>query len=110
MAATVSGRHRHRLGAVPERDQGSGNLRAFREGRAAARLPPRQGTRLWRDDHRDAAEGRDARRDGPQPADLLSTVTRDPFHNRGRITDLMSSGKLFEDVGLPIPRPRRIAS
>jgi ferredoxin--NADP+ reductase len=28
------------------------------------------------------------------------TVTRDPFHNRGRITDLMSSGKLFKDVGL----------
>lgn len=28
------------------------------------------------------------------------TVTRDPFHNRGRITDLMSSGKLFQDVGL----------
>jgi ferredoxin--NADP+ reductase len=29
------------------------------------------------------------------------TVTRDPFHNRGRITDLMSSGKLFHDIGLP---------
>ncbi len=28
------------------------------------------------------------------------TVTRDPFHNRGRITDLMESGKLFKDVGL----------
>jgi ferredoxin/flavodoxin---NADP+ reductase len=28
------------------------------------------------------------------------TVTRDPFHNRGRITDLMSTGKLFRDVGL----------
>src|ERR1700757_2792079 len=28
------------------------------------------------------------------------TVTRDPFRNRGRITDLMSSGKLFSDVGL----------
>ena len=25
------------------------------------------------------------------------TVTRDPFHNRGRITDLMTSGKLFSD-------------
>jgi ferredoxin--NADP+ reductase len=29
------------------------------------------------------------------------TVTRDPFRNRGRITDLIESGKLFEDVGLP---------
>lgn len=29
------------------------------------------------------------------------TVTREPFQNRGRITDLVSSGKLFEDVGLP---------
>lgn len=29
------------------------------------------------------------------------TVTREPFRNRGRITDLMVSGKLFSDVGLP---------
>lgn len=29
------------------------------------------------------------------------TVTREPFRNRGRITDLIESGKLFEDVGLP---------
>ncbi|MCX5494003.1 ferredoxin--NADP reductase [Kaistia dalseonensis] len=29
------------------------------------------------------------------------TVTREPFRNRGRITDLMTSGKLYEDVGLP---------
>ena len=28
------------------------------------------------------------------------TVTRDPFRNRGRITDLMISGKLFSDTGL----------
>jgi ferredoxin--NADP+ reductase len=28
------------------------------------------------------------------------TVTRDPFRNRGRITDLMASGKLFSVVGL----------
>jgi ferredoxin--NADP+ reductase len=28
------------------------------------------------------------------------TVTRDPFRNRGRITDLMNSGKLFSDAGL----------
>jgi len=29
------------------------------------------------------------------------TVTREPFRNRGRITDLITSGKLFEDTGLP---------
>jgi ferredoxin--NADP+ reductase len=28
------------------------------------------------------------------------TVTRDPFKNRGRITDLITSGKLFTDAGL----------
>ena len=29
------------------------------------------------------------------------TVTREPFQNRGRVTDLITSGKLFADVGLP---------
>jgi ferredoxin--NADP+ reductase len=29
------------------------------------------------------------------------TVTREPFRNAGRITDLMVSGRLFADVGLP---------
>jgi ferredoxin--NADP+ reductase len=29
------------------------------------------------------------------------TVTREPFRNSGRITDLMVSGKLFADIGLP---------
>jgi len=29
------------------------------------------------------------------------TVTREPFRNRGRITDLITSGKLFEDLGVP---------
>jgi ferredoxin--NADP+ reductase len=29
------------------------------------------------------------------------TVTREPFHNRGRITDLITSGTLFDDIGLP---------
>jgi ferredoxin--NADP+ reductase len=28
------------------------------------------------------------------------TVTREPFRNRGRITDLITSGKLFDDSGL----------
>ncbi|MGV7030099.1 ferredoxin--NADP reductase [Methylobacterium symbioticum] len=30
------------------------------------------------------------------------TVTREPFRNSGRITDLMVSGKLFSDIGLPM--------
>ncbi len=29
------------------------------------------------------------------------TVTREPFRNQGRITDLITSGKLFADLGLP---------
>ena len=29
------------------------------------------------------------------------TVTREPFRNEGRITQLMDSGKLFSDLGLP---------
>lgn len=33
------------------------------------------------------------------------TVTREPFRNRGRLTDLMNSGKLFEDIGLPPINP-----
>jgi len=33
------------------------------------------------------------------------TVTREPFENQGRLTDLMRSGKLFEDIGLPPINP-----
>ncbi len=29
------------------------------------------------------------------------TVTREPFRNRGRLTELIETGKLFEDLGLP---------
>lgn len=29
------------------------------------------------------------------------TVTREEFHNQGRLTDLIENGKLFEDIGLP---------
>jgi len=29
------------------------------------------------------------------------TVTREPFRNQGRITELVASGKLFSDIGLP---------
>jgi ferredoxin--NADP+ reductase len=33
------------------------------------------------------------------------TVTREPFRNRGRITDIIESGKLFLDIGLPALDP-----
>ncbi|MDB5395231.1 MAG: ferredoxin--NADP(+) reductase [Rhodospirillales bacterium] len=35
------------------------------------------------------------------------TVTREPFVNRGRLTDLIESGKLFADIGLPLLDPAR---
>jgi ferredoxin--NADP+ reductase len=41
---------------------------------------------------------------GPLLAEKLvyyPTVTREPFRNRGRITDLITSEQLFGDVGLP---------
>jgi ferredoxin/flavodoxin---NADP+ reductase len=31
------------------------------------------------------------------------TVTREPFRNQGRLSDLIDSGKLFRDIGLPEP-------
>ncbi|MFG1209582.1 ferredoxin--NADP reductase [Xanthobacter flavus] len=33
------------------------------------------------------------------------TVTREPFRNQGRITDLITSGKLVADLGLPVMSP-----
>lgn len=33
------------------------------------------------------------------------TVTREPFKNQGRLTDLIESGKLFTDIGLPPLNP-----
>ncbi|MEO8812800.1 MAG: ferredoxin--NADP reductase [Caulobacteraceae bacterium] len=35
------------------------------------------------------------------------TVTREPFKTQGRITDLIASGKLFADIGLPPLDPAR---
>lgn len=34
------------------------------------------------------------------------TVTREPFRHQGRLTDLIDSGKLFDDIGLPPLDPR----
>lgn len=33
------------------------------------------------------------------------TVTREQYENRGRITDLMQSGKLFDDISMPMMNP-----
>ena len=47
---------------------------------------------------------------GEQVRDKLiyyPTVTREPFRNNGRITTLVESGKLFEDIGLPPLDPAR---
>ena len=35
------------------------------------------------------------------------TVTREPYRNTGRITDLMENGKLFADLGLPTLDPKQ---
>lgn len=34
------------------------------------------------------------------------TVTREPFRNQGRVTDIVESGKLFADIGLPPLDPK----
>jgi len=38
------------------------------------------------------------------------TVTREPFENQGRLTELMRSGKLFSDIGLPPIHPLHAAA
>jgi ferredoxin--NADP+ reductase len=35
------------------------------------------------------------------------TVTREPYINRGRLTELIETGKLFADIGLPPLDPAR---
>ncbi|MDS4039917.1 MAG: ferredoxin--NADP reductase, partial [Candidatus Competibacter sp.] len=35
------------------------------------------------------------------------TVTREPYRNQGRLTDLIESDKLFADLGLPPLDPAR---
>jgi len=50
------------------------------------------------------AKLRDDQLFGPLLAEKLvyyPTVTREPFRNRGRITDLITSKQLFSDIGLP---------
>lgn len=38
-------------------------------------------------------------------ADAIMTVTREPFRNQGRLTDLIANGKLCADIGLPQLNP-----
>ena len=38
------------------------------------------------------------------------TVTREPYKNQGRMTDLIHSGKLFTDLGLPAFNPKTTGS
>ena len=33
-------------------------------------------------------------------------VSREPFEHQGRLTDLLKSGKIFEDIGLPPMNPK----
>jgi len=33
------------------------------------------------------------------------SVTREPFRHQGRITDLIESGRIFADLGLPVLSP-----
>ena len=74
----------------------------YRAGRAGAWLPPGRRARLWRDHHRRAAAATSCSASCVRDKLIYyPTVTREPFHNRGRITDLIESGKLFDDLGLP---------
>ena len=90
------------VGAVPQRDRGSRDLRSasrkvvlLRRCRRVAEL----------------AYGEMITEHLPSTDEMIGelvrnqliyypTVTRDPFRNRGRITDLMTSGKLFSDAGV----------
>lgn len=37
--------------------------------------------------------------------EYYATVTREPYYHQGRITDLIETGKLFEDLGVPVLDP-----
>jgi ferredoxin--NADP+ reductase len=99
--------HRHRPGAIHQPDPGPGDLRAFRESGA----DPRRSLAS------DLAYGDFIEKELPQHeffADLVRdkliyypTVTREAFRNQGRITDLVDSGRLFADIGLPPFDPAR---
>ena len=48
-----------------------------------------------------AAQPRVPGRNRQGQADLLPTVTREPFRNQGRITDLIENGTFPANIGLP---------
>ena len=88
--------------AVREPDQGPRRLRPVREHRAGARLPPGLRARLWRGTGRKTARRRIVRTAvDARSCMYYPTVTREPFRNRGRITDLITSEQLFDDIGQP---------
>ena len=98
--------HRNRAGAVRERHQGPRCLRTMTSRflvhgcRQVSELS--YGERLVDGLRKDEVFG-------PLLADKLHyypTVTREPFRNRGRITDLIASEKLFEDCRLVAARYR----
>ena len=74
----------------------------YRDDHSGAWLPPGLRTRLWRTPGREASAGRIVRAAAcASKLIYYPTVTREPFRNRGRITDLITSGQLFDDIGLP---------
>ena len=97
----LSAGHRHRPRAVPVDRARPGGLRAFREGDPGPWLPPGADlayrSKLARELPADEILG-DMVRD---KLVYYPTITREPFKNRGRITDLIASGTLASDVGLP---------
>lgn len=69
--APLPAQHRHRHGALPQRDPGPGNLRALREGDPGPRRALGQRTGLRRLHHQGPAGTRVLRRPGEREADLL---------------------------------------
>ena len=66
--------------------------------------PPSTDQPGWEQLRELVAKLRDDELFGPLLEDKLHyypTVTREPFRNRGRITDLITSKQLFDDIGLP---------
>ena len=98
----LSARHRHRPRAVRQHHQGPRRLRPLRDHRARARLPARRGawpsasssSRACRRTSSSATSSRDKLRYYP-------TVTREEFQHQGRITELLETHKLTDDLGLP---------
>jgi ferredoxin--NADP+ reductase len=98
--------HRHRPGAVHERHPGPETYERFEKG------DPGHGVRYVNEvAYREFITEHLPQNEffGEAVRDKLiyyPTVTREPFENQGRLTDLMRSGKLFSDIGLPPINPQ----